>query len=312
MKFLKLHGIGNSFVVMMHNEFTDYARQSDLGLSGDREQNESLMCQRLCNLNFGVGSEGMMLIDPTEEGFRVKMLNPDGSDGGMCGNGNRTVVRALHLWGLSTKSDITLIGGDGRKLICHTTDEGRNVRINMGKVSFTDADVNYQATNLGGYHKAQGKADVANAKLIPLPISYPIESVNALIAAMPNPHCLVLNYLDNPNNQDISPAELGPILEKHPYFTKRTNVEFVRITDKREIELTVWERGAGLTLACGTGACATVGLLAREGLMPYEEEITVKLPGGDLRITAHRNLEMIMEGPVTDVAEGRLFVAKNS
>lgn len=307
MKFLKLHGIGNSFVVMMNDDFSEYAKQRNLSLNGDLDQNESLMCQRLCNQNFGIGSEGMMLIDPTDEGFRVKMLNPDGSDGGMCGNGNRTVVRALHLWGLSKDDDITLIGGDGRKLICYTKDEGLNVRINMGKVSFIDTDVNFQVTNLGGHHKAQGNADVANTKLIPLPISYPIESVKALIAAMPNPHCIVLDYLDNPNNQDLSPAKLGPILEKHPYFTKRTNVEFVHITNEREIELTVWERGAGLTLACGTGACATVGLLAREGLMPYEEEITVKLPGGILRITARRNLEMIMEGPVTDVAEGRLF-----
>ncbi len=274
MKFTKMHGIGNDYVFV--EAFT---------------QRPPVDPQRLAvaisDRHLGVGSDGLILIEPSElADARMRMFNADGSEGEMCGNGVRCVAKLLHDHGLARKDRLTIETGRGRLVLDLEVESGlvRHVRVDMGAPILQAAQI---PTLLSGDP----------------PIDAPIELEGQTLAvtavSMGNPHAVI--YV-----QDVHhfPLELlGPALEHHPKFPRRVNVHVVDVMSPREVRMRTWERGSGITLACGTGACAVcvAGVLTgRTG-----RHILAHLPGGDLVLEwPDRHSSVLMTGPAIEVFQG--------
>jgi diaminopimelate epimerase len=247
--FSKLHGLGNDFVV---GELETFPVQTG---------NETQTIRHICNRNSGIGSDGLMLVSEIQlknlssdtfsncdtSEISVQMHNPDSSIMGMCGNGIRCVTKYL-CDKYRLKSAIFMFMVHGRKVCCETIDAGATVNVDMGI-----ADMQEQGLQL----------DISGCSIL------------GYVVSVGNPHYVVIN-------QKLDQKRLGPILEIDPHFPNRTNVEFVKINNRSHLELAVWERGAGWTLACGTGACAAV--LAAYALGLVDSSCRATLPGGDLLI----------------------------
>ena len=274
LKFTKMHGIGNDYV------YFDCTKE-------DIENPEELSV-RLSDRHFGIGSDGIILIRPSAASdFKMSMFNADGSEGKMCGNGIRCVGKFVYDKGLTEKKRLEIETLDGVKYLDLTVDNGKvkSVKVNMGKAVLEgkkipttfdmDRVINEQLAVNGTVH-------------------------NVTCVSMGNPHCVV--YVDNTAALNLEKIGLG--FENHEVFPDRVNTEFVRIIDRKTFEMRVWERGSGETWACGTGACAVVVSGVLNGHCEYNEEITVKLRGGDLKITYMDDGTVYMEGPAETVFEG--------
>jgi diaminopimelate epimerase len=275
-KFLKMEGCGNSFLVAI-------VTQSEIELLKP-------FIPKLCSLAFGIGSDGVMLIERPQAGvFEVSMFNPDGSAMGMCGNGIRCVARHVYEQGLVADFDswITFMV-EGRRIECRLDPDSSDVEVNMGAPILAPNEI---------------------------PLNRPQECFNQPIStargryqfsavSMGNPHCII--FVDNLEQIDL--AAEGALLEVHPDYPKRTNVSFVQVLDKTKIKMRVWERGAGITQACGTAACAT--LVAAFRTERANAEAAIELPGGSVSVRwdQERNL-VFLKGPATKVAT--LEIAEN-
>ena len=274
MRFWKYEGIGNDFVV----------------IDGVNEKVEidSDLCKRMCDRHFGIGADGVLYILPGKDGSDVimRIINADGSEAEMCGNGIRCVAKHAYDFGMVNDSRFTIgtLRGDLQAEVT-TGDDGkvRTVRINMG-APILDCE----------------KVPVRfEGKMISQPVDVDGRKVVGTAVSMGNPHFVTFDNLDD-GTIDV----LGPKLECHPLFPKKANIEFARIEDGK-IYIRVFERGAAWTLACGTGACATTTAAALNGLVPYDVPVCVHLPGGWLKITIDRDLRFaMMEGPATYVYSG--------
>lgn len=274
MRFWKYEGIGNDFVV----------------IDGVNEKVEidSDLCKRMCDRHFGIGADGVLYILPGKDGSDVimRIINADGSEAEMCGNGIRCVAKHAYDFGMVNDSRFTIgtLRGDLQAEVT-TGDDGkvRTVRINMG-APILDCE----------------KVPVRfEGKMISQPVDVDGRKVVGTAVSMGNPHFVTFDDLDD-GTIDV----LGPKLECHPVFPKKANIEFARIEDGK-IYIRVFERGAAWTLACGTGACATTTAAALNGLVPYDVPVCVHLPGGWLKITIDRDLRFaMMEGPATYVYSG--------
>jgi diaminopimelate epimerase len=266
--FFKYQGLGNDFVVIDR-------RQS--GLDVDAE-----LSRRLCDRHFGIGADGVLSILP-EPGTAGRMVvhNADGSIAEMCGNGLRCVVKYLAEHTPSKPSRLTVATGAG----------------------LLENDIEWAADGVQRVTVAMGPARL-EAPILPHGgpfVRQPIDGHLGTAVSMGNPHLVLL---------DVPPSEaarLGPALEVHPLFVQRTNVEFVKPRAEGGLEVTVWERGVGLTLACGTGACAAVVASALEGRSPFDAWVPVQLPGGvlDIKVAADRS-QVWLKGPVRFVFEGQV------
>lgn len=272
MKFWKYHGLGNDFVLVDGHDET-VAIDSD-------------WCVRMCDRHFGIGGDGVLYIMPGENtDITMRIINADGSEAEMCGNGIRCVAKHAYDFGIVDKEvfSIHTLAGDLEATVSVTGGKVRTVRINMG-------------------------APILDARTVPVDadgrfIDQPFEadgvSFKANAVSMGNPHFITFTPLD-----EATVNRLGPILERHPFFPRKTNVEFCRVEDGK-IYIRVYERGAAWTLACGTGACATTTAAALNGLVPFGEPVDVHLPGGWLKITVDPDLGyVLMEGPAELVFEG--------
>lgn len=273
--FRKIEGCGNSFVI---------CQQQDLAALGVLPKIEQVS-KRICSLGRGVGADGFFAVGEGSAGVvPVWMHNPDGSSMGMCGNGVRCVVRYIALEERLDAEEGTInFDISGRLIQCSYTDWGRSVLVNMGVPSDIPAHVPHKASAvlLNTPHLVQ------NALL-------PISAVS-----MGNPHCVIL--VDNVDS--IALEALGPAIELDPLFPERTNVEFVQVISPQEIKVRVWERGAGATLACGTGACASVVVAQKLGLVG--SKVLVLLPGGNLEISWEGgNSGVFLKGPAQEICEG--------
>jgi diaminopimelate epimerase len=234
------------------------------------------LARSLSDRHFGVGGDGLICICPSQRAdFRMRMFNADGSEGEMCGNGIRCVGKFVYDKGLTDKTRLVIETLAGDKTLELTVDSGRvtHVTVDMG------------------------------IPVVEPPITITVKGKDfaAIPASMGNPHSVV--QVDAPAAMDL--PDIGPTFENWPYFPDRTNTEFIRILARDELEMRVWERGSGETLACGTGACASVAAMASAGLL--DREATVHLLGGDLHIRwDEESGHVFMTGPAVTVFDGEL------
>lgn len=274
--FLKLHGCRNSFVIVRRADVPTY----DLWSAVEREE----LARRICSAGSGLGADGFFLVSLAADGIEVEMRNPDGGLMGMCGNGVRCVVRAAYKWGWKELPHPLLVRIDGHQVICETHDEGRSVRVAMGPARLEPTEVPFALDR-----PLQGQEVVLAGR-----------RRTAWAVSMGNPHCVL-------DDEGEELREVGPLIEHDPLFPKRTNVEFISVISRSSLAVRVWERGAGVTQACGTGACAAAVISIERGLC--ESPVVVRMPGGDLLVEWNQcNNEVFLSGPSEDIAAGVVLV----
>jgi diaminopimelate epimerase len=282
MHFTKMHGIGNDFVMV------DCLGSDGPELTREAEERAVFLNDR----KFGVGGDGLILVLPGRDApFRMRMFNPDGSEAEMCGSGIRCFAKYVVDRSLSGAEDLAVETGAG--LLHHQCRLGADgkvatVRVDMGEPRLRPADI---PTTLRA-----GDAPI---------ISEPLEIVGGTLAvttvSMGNPHAVV--FVDDVKSYPV--AAVGPLVEHHPAFPRRINTEFIHVLSDHEVDFRVWERGAGETLACGTGACAAA--VAAVLNKRTSRDVRVHLPGGDLDITwSEADNHVYMTGPAAEVFEGDL------
>ena len=300
MKFAKMHGAGNDFVVVdAHGMDRDWSALA--AAMGDR--------------HFGVGSDGLILVLPSERAdLRMQMFNPDGSESEMCGNGIRCFTKFAVERGLVTPKDgkfraETYIGVLEVQPIMQGTKVVR-ARVNQGAPALKPEDVPVELAQKlvpigAGHSTAQringGSSEFFNPDemVFDWPLAVPGHSFAITGVSMGNPHAVA--FIDTPV-EEMALAEIGPMVEHHPLFPNRVNFEVVNVVDRTHLTARVWERGAGLTMACGSGACA-IAVAAR--LHGYtDDNVEVKLPGGILELSWDGQGDVFLEGPVELVFEG--------
>ena len=236
--------------------------------------NPAAVSIKLSERHFGIGSDGIILISPSDVAdFKMRIFNADGSEAKMCGNGIRCVGKYVYDKGYTDKTQLIIETLSGIKTLDLNVQGGKvaSARVNMGK-----AVVSPPVT-----------LDVNGEKITTTPVS------------TGNPH--TVTFVDDAENAPLTTT--GAALEKHPYFPDGVNAEFAQIIDKNTIRMRVWERGSGITMACGTGSCATAAAAVQAGFCNKNEEITVILDGGKLVITVLDDSTVIMQGPATTVCE---------
>ena len=271
-RFFKYHALGNDYLVLNPSE-----------LVGDLD---AFRIRRICHRNFGVGSDGILLGPlETEEGdFGLRIFNPDGSEAEKSGNGLRIFSRYLWDQGLVKERPFTVMTPGG-KVESIVKEGGRSVTVQMGQVSFVSTQI-----------PVKGAArEVLNETLV-----LQGETLIYCAATVGNPHCVVLS---EEVSEDLA-RRLGPLIEKDSRFPNRTNVQFMKVLDRSHIQIEIWERGAGYTLASGSSSSAAAAVAYRLGLCG--PQITVRMPGGELDIRVSEDFSVQMTGPVTKIAEGTL------
>jgi diaminopimelate epimerase len=273
LNFWKMHGTGNDFIVIDNRD-------------GKIKENKlSEFAKRICKRRFSVGADGLLLVyDSDVADVRMRMFNPDGTEAEMCGNGIRCFVKFCYENGITRKKELKIETLAGIK---HTwlsvNDEVKSVKVDMGAPSF----------------KRESLPMLGEGKCIGEKLKVDGEIYEVTCLSVGNPHCVL--FVDDLEAFPVQ--EIGPKIEAHRMFPKRTNVEFVQVINRGEIKVRVWERGAGETLACGTGACASA--VASHTLGKTDKEVTVHLLGGDLKILYDSNI--FMTGPAVKVFVGELF-----
>lgn len=278
MRFTKMHGAGNDYVYI--DCFTETV------------VDPAALAVRVSDRHFGIGSDGLILIQPsTQADVRMRMFNADGSEAEMCGNGVRCVAKYAYDHGLVERLRMTVETGNGvLPLQLFGGDSGRveQVQVNMGRPKLRRADL-----------PMQGPAD-EQAVAVALPLDDIVVEVTCV--SMGNPHCVI--FVADVNRCDFE--KIGPRIENHPWFPRRTNVEFVQIVNRSEVIQRTWERGAGETLACGTGASAVAVAGALTGRT--ERKIINHLRGGDLQLEWRQDGPVLMTGPAVEVFNGEFVL----
>lgn len=273
MKFTKMQGLGNDYVYVNCLE--------------EKVENAPEVAIQVSDRHFGIGSDGLILINPSKVAdFEMEMYNADGSRSEMCGNGIRCVAKYVYDYGLTDKTQISIETLGGIKYLDLTVENGKVklVKVDMGRPVLKPAEIPVVADG----DMAVDEPIIAGGK------EYRMTAVS-----MGNPHAVV--YVDDVKNLEIE--KIGPLFENHERFPRRVNAEFVKVLDRKTVEMRVWERGAAETLACGTGACAVAVACILNGLT--ETEVTVKLLGGDLQIQWDREKDTVfMTGPAEVVFDG--------
>lgn len=285
MKFTKMEGLGNDYVYVNCFE--------------EQVDNPSELSIKVSDRHFGIGSDGLILIKPSEVAdFTMEMYNADGSQSEMCGNGIRCVGKYVYDYGLTDKTSVAVETLAGIKYLDFTIEgkekDGRGkvsmVTVNMGEPIFAPADV---PVNIPGMEDADIIKDCR--------VNIADRDWNITCVSMGNPHCVT--FVDDTDSFPIE--EIGPRFENSPIFPRRVNAEFVQIVDRAYAKMRVWERGSGETLACGTGTCATVVACILNGLT--DDTVTVKLLGGELIIRWDRKTNLVyMTGPARVVFDGEI------
>ncbi len=266
--------------------------------------------------HFGIGSDGIIFINPVADDdidFEMEMYNADGSRSEMCGNGIRCVAKYVYDKKLTDKTNLTIVSAGKKKYIDLTIGADglvETVKVDMGAPILDSASVPVSVSD-ELLSKDNKKYETLSKEYGRLTVDVPIEVAgktwHMTCVSMGNPHCVV--FL--PENEDLANFDIeavGPLFENHSVFPNRTNTEFVKIDDKNNVHMRVWERGTGETLACGTGCCATTVACILNGLT--DTEVTVHVLGGDIKCSWDKKPEspVIMEGPATTVFEGEIEI----
>ena len=279
MKFTKMQGCGNDYIYI--NGFTEHVPQED----------KPELVRRISDRHFGVGGDGAIFINPSQSAdFEMEMYNADGSRSEMCGNGIRCVAKYVFDHGLTDKTDISVISCGKIKYLQLFLKDGKvdTVRVDMGAPILSAEDIPVTVP-----------AGRAKERVIAEPICVQGQEYKMTCVSMGNPHAVV--FMDDVAGLDI--GQIGSFFENHERFPNRTNTEFVKVLDRKTVQMRVWERGTGETLACGTGSCATVVACILNGLTDHT--VTVKLLGGELEITWDTDKDTVyMTGPAVTVFDG--------
>lgn len=277
MKFTKMQGLGNDYIYV--------------DCTSETLDNPSEVAKRVSDRHFGIGSDGLVLILPSQNAdFRMRMFNSDGSESEMCGNAIRCVGKYVYDNGLTSKKIIDIETLAGIKVLTLTIEEGKVVlvRVDMGEPILIPKDV-----------------PVASDKdrFISEPIVIDGYEFKVTAVSMGNPHAV--SYIDSV--ADFPLTKIGPEMETHKLFPRKVNAEFVEIVDRTTLKMRVWERGAGETLACGTGACAVLVSSVLNDIS--ERAATIKLLGGDLYIEwSEKDNHVYMTGPAVKVFDGEIII----
>lgn len=277
LNFTKMHGCGNDYIYF--NCFNQTIENPE-GLS-----------VRLSDRHFGIGGDGVVLICPSEVAdAKMRMFNLDGSEGKMCGNASRCIAKYMFENGIVDRDEMTIETLSGIKTIKVFVQNGEvsSACVNMGKAELAPAQIPV---------KLDGSA------VVDRPVLIGDKEYRITCVSMGNPHCVV--FMDNVDMLDIE--TVGPVFENDKLFPERVNTEFIKVIDSHTLKMRVWERGSGETWACGTGACAAVVAAVENGFCPKNEEITVKLLGGDLKIR-YTDEAVFMTGNAVKVFEGTVVI----
>lgn len=287
MQFVKMHGLGNDFVMV-----------DCLQTPAPTEETLSALSEAVCDRHFGVGADGLILIlRDSETQFRMRMFNPDGSESEMCGNGIRCFGKYLFDIGAVGPELVAVATMQGLQHIEILGDE-RNaetlqIRVDMGTPRL-------QRSQIPMVSKSENGND---SQVIDEPLQVDDATYRITAVSMGNPHCVI--FVDDVESVPLK--ELGFAIEHHEAFPARTNVHFVKVMGPQKLWMRTWERGAGDTLACGSGACSVAVAAALNGRLPgNDRSALVHLPGGDLQIEWAANNHVYMTGPATTVFEGEL------
>ena len=279
MKFTKMHGIGNDYV------YVDCTKSM--------LQDPEAVSRFISDRHKGIGADGLILICPSEAAdFRMAMYNADGSQGEMCGNGIRCVGKYVYEYGLTDKTSVSIETLAGIKHLDLLVEDGKvpMVRVDMGAPELDPQKIPVASDS---------------EQVIAEPLTVGGETYEMTCVSMGNPHCVI--FMDEVSELHLE--KMGPGFENHPMFPNRINTEFAKIIDRSCIEMRVWERGSGETMACGTGACATAVAAVLNGLT--DNLVTIKLLGGDLEIDWDQSLNTVfMTGPAEIVFDGEFDLAK--
>ena len=271
MRFFLYHAIGNDYVVLREEDV-------DGGMT-------PALARRICHRNFGVGSDGILLhLRNRGDAFNLRIFNPDGSESEKSGNGLRIFARYLYDQG-RVGADPFVVTTPAGDVTCRVTADGRSVTVEMGTLTFDSTKI-----PVAGEPREVLREHLA---ITGVDLEYSCASIG-------NPHCVLLR--DRLSEQET--RELGSRIEVEPRFPYRTNVQFVQVLDRRNIAIQIWERGAGFTLASGSSSCAAAGVMRRLGLC--DDDITVHMPGGTIRIEIAPDYALTMTGPVTHIADGEI------
>jgi len=287
LRFAKYHGLGNDFLVVD-------LRDGDAARAAAAQDPANVIA--LCDRQFGVGGDGVLaVLPPVTDGAdaRMRVLNADGSEAEMCGNGLRCVVK--HLVDGGAGKDVVVVDTGAGPLRCQAHVEGgavRTVTVDMGRPRLTRAEIPMTGP--------------AAERAVEVPLEIAGEALTWTAVSMGNPHAIA--FVDRPWSALRPLAEkVGPTVEHHAWFPRRTNVELVRVAGPDRLELVVWERGVGITLACGTGACATAVAACLTGRATAGREIAVRLLGGELAITVADDWSTVhMRGPAVHAFDGEV------
>ncbi len=271
--FTKMHGTGNDFVMI-----------DNLAQSFDSNELR-LLSQKICHRNYGVGSDGLIAVElGSLTNFQMRMFNPDGSESEACGNGTRCFVKYLLQKRLIQSTEFSI--QTQKKILEIEIQKNGHITVNMGKPTFTRAEI--------------GITGDLNSTFFEEAITFEGVKLKGTAVSMGNPHLIL--FTDDLKKIQLS--KWGPLLENHPLFPNRINVHFVQMIDQANLIQKTWERGAGITLACGSGACAVA--VAAHQIKNTDPKVKIKLPGGELQINYLTSKEVKMIGPAETVFEGFL------
>ncbi|MBR1650988.1 MAG: diaminopimelate epimerase [Lachnospiraceae bacterium] len=287
MKFTKMHGCGNDYI---------YVNGAAERIPADKKPE---IVRRLSDRHFGIGGDGVIFINPSDVAdFEMEMFNADGTRSEMCGNGIRCVAKYVYDKGLTSSKEIKIVSAGKVKIITVETErksentpsgkEALTLKVNMGSPILEPENI---PVLVSGERAIDADIEVLGKK-------YKMTCVS-----MGNPHAIIFSE----GVKDMNLETVGPYFENHKLFPRRTNTEFVEVVDKNNVNMRVWERGTGETLACGTGACATAVACVLNG--KTENKVRVHLLGGDLDIEWDRDADLVyMTGPAETVFEGEVNV----
>lgn len=278
MKFTKMQGLGNDYI------YVDCTKGTI--------PNASEVAIKVSDRHFGIGGDGLILIEASDKAdFFMSMYNADGSRGEMCGNAMRCVGKFVYDKGLIDRTSITVDTLAGIKYL--------ELNVVEGRVSTVKVDMNAPILE-----PAQIPVSIDKDIAVREPITVQGKDYEITCVSMGNPHAVV--YVDC-NPREIELEKIGPHFENHPIFPNRVNTEFIQVVDRKNLNMRVWERGSGETLACGTGACASLVATVLNGMC--DEKATLHMLGGDLEITWDREKNIVyMEGPAETVFEGEMEI----
>ena len=276
-----MHGVGNDYI------YIDCMKETPA--------DPAYLARVMSPRHFSVGSDGVVLICPSDScDAKMRMFNADGSEGKMCGNAIRCVGKFLYERGYTSKTELTVetLSGDRRLTLDVRDGKVVSVSVGMGRAILAPSGI-----------PVLFRGDA----MIDEPVTVDGAEYRITAVSMGNPHAVT--FVDDVDLIEIE--KIGPLFENHPIFPDRVNTEFVRVISKNRIGMRVWERGSGETLACGTGACASVVASVLNGFAGAGEPVTVVLRGGELVITCSEDLDVTMTGPASFVYDGEFFLDEN-